>query len=668
MSRGSSKQRKPPSKSHHDVSNPSPSMTSEPRRAVAGAPMALPDGIFIAGLVPLIAAVALTGVLVANHLGSLSLPGCRPGGACEQAAAGPWGKVPGTTWPVSFVGLAYFVGLLCAWLSSKSAGISPPLKNLVRLGMAVSVMYVIALISEGHACYYCIGTHVANLLFWLIVESLRPAPGAAWKPVVTTAVTFLLASAALGATEWRGKKAEEARQETQLADSTKEIIKSISNPQKQDDSDSTPVTAANDVAPSTDGTTPAAADDAPDRPWKGGFTGRYRLGPEKAAIRIVLFTDYQCPDCKRSENDILALMNARTDVSVSVKHFPFCTDCNPGVGKNLHPNACWAARAAETAGILRGSDGFWEMHKALFDRGGGFTNPEFDQMLQRFQYVKKDFVDVMQSAVTKQLIESDIREALWLGLHYTPMVFINGRELKGVFAHQAISRAVAEIVATNPPPATSENDQPPPAADKYVSDWREGEMKLPGEDINAWPMGVQQGARLHIVMWGDYQEPNTAKADEIIRRFIEGRTDAQYLFRHYPVNQACNKVSQLTKHPNACRMSQAAEAAGLLYGIDGYWKIHDWLMKNQNDYSDQALREAALTMGLMPDALLLKMDSPEVAAGVSFDCELGKRLGLNAVPCIYVNQRFVPRWFRAGDSVLERILQAALEEGSHTSG
>lgn len=187
-------------------------------------------------------------------------------------------------------------------------------------------------------------------------------------------------------------------------------------------------------------------------------------------------------------------------------------------------------------------------------------------------------------------------------------------------------------------------------------------MRLAGDDIRAWPMGVDKGPALHIVMWGDYEEPNTAMADEIIRKYISGRSDAQYVFRHYPVNQKCNPKSQLTRHEKACRMAQAAEAAGIVYGSDGFWKVHEWLLSNQKGYSDDALREAVQNMGFLPEPLFAKMDSPEVAEGIRFDCETGKNLGLTSIPFIFVNQRFVPRWYRREERILERVFEEAIRE------
>ena len=103
---------------------------------------------------------------------------------------------------------------------------------------------------------------------------------------------------------------------------------------------------------------PAPADKS-DKPWTGPFTGRYRQGPEKAVYRIVLYTDYQCPDCFKVEDDIVQLMKTRSDISLSTKHFPFDKDCNPNMSMTLHGGACLAASMAEAAGLLNGNDGFW---------------------------------------------------------------------------------------------------------------------------------------------------------------------------------------------------------------------------------------------------------------------------------------------------------------------
>ena len=56
------------------------------------------------------------------------------------------------------------------------------------------------------------------------------------------------------------------------------------------------------------------------------------------------------------------MIAATPDASLAIRHFPMCKACNPHA-LDLHPNACWAARAAEAASIVGGDAAFWRMHR-----------------------------------------------------------------------------------------------------------------------------------------------------------------------------------------------------------------------------------------------------------------------------------------------------------------
>ena len=173
-----------------------------------------------------------------------------------------------------------------------------------------------------------------------------------------------------------------------------------------------------------------------------------RLGPEAAPIRLVIFSDYQCEDCGYIEDDIFAFFVQRDDMSISVKQYPMCTDCNANVGVNLHPNACWAARAAETAGILYGNDAFWQIHEWLFQHEGFFTFEDMQSYVLEHEYDFDDWSRVMGSEETLRLVQQDIDEGFDLGIQRTPMIFINGVELKGWRVQGGVQRAWNP---TNPP-------------------------------------------------------------------------------------------------------------------------------------------------------------------------------------------------------------------------
>jgi protein-disulfide isomerase len=629
--------------------------------------------LFAIAIFALLISGACSLMLALGHVGALSVPGCGAGSPCAEAAASVWGKLPVIGWPVAFLGLAYFAAALAALLGLRR-GIPSLFRLVVRLGTLISIGFVAVIVIAGHHCAYCLAAHAGNLLFWAAVELFprlpgRPAP--AGRPLATLVVVFLLASIVLGAAEWREKRSVAARREAQLAASTARIIAQTSEKAARA-ADADRAAAAEDsgaVAPPAplpgvgEEDAPSVREDpAAEPPWEGGFCGRYLYGPQPAALRLVMFTDYQCRDCNRIEEEVWDLVEARDDLSLSIKHFPMNSDCNPAFDARKHPNACWAARAAEAAGILAGNDGFWRMNAWLFRQNGGFTNDELQAGLQELGFDPARFIAVMTSDQTLARVESDIAEATWLGLHYTPMIFVNGVELQGSAATGAVTRAIQVIAAQHPPAMTHELDQPPPAIEKYIADWRTGPLRSIPPDTHSWETGASD-PRVRITLWGDYQEPHTARATAAIEATVAERSDAAYSFRHFPINKACNPVTPVDKFPLGCRASQAAEAAGRLRGSGGYWQMHRWLLQNRESFDDAALIRAATELDFDPAVLLRTMGEPEVAAAIEEDCRAGMAMGLKSIPLIFVNDRLVPRWNREGVNVLPRIFDEAARQG-----
>ncbi len=335
-----------------------------------------------------------------------------------------------------------------------------------------------------------------------------------------------------------------------------------------------------------------------------------------------------------------------------------CTDCNSYMqGSNPHPNACWAARAAETAGIMRGDEGFWEMHHWLFDREGNFTNEELTQGLHEMGYDVEEFKRIMQTRETLELVQQDIEEARNLGLHFTPMVFINGVELTGWTAPNAVIRAVTSLLQAPPPALGAEVDHPQPAHEKYVSDWR----GQPTRNLSATAGGIVRGpanAPARIVVWGDLQATNTAELDAEIRRVME-RGDVSYRFMHYPVNQECNPIAVRSVNDMACLAAQAMEAAGQLGGADAYWGMYDWIMANQSGLSEPSIMAAAADLGLDEAAMRETMEGAAVSQIIVDDARAARQLGARFIPMIYINDKWVPRYRLEGHDILGRIVDEA---------
>ena len=81
----------------------------------------------------------------------------------------------------------------------------------------------------------------------------------------------------------------------------------------------------------------------------------HTLGAAGAAITLVEYGDYECPDCLNAQPIVGALRSYFGDkLRIVFRHFPM---------SSVHPRASAAALAAEAAGA---QDRFWDMHDALY--------------------------------------------------------------------------------------------------------------------------------------------------------------------------------------------------------------------------------------------------------------------------------------------------------------
>jgi protein-disulfide isomerase/uncharacterized membrane protein len=603
----------------------------------------------------LLVAIIASGMMVLKHFGRLELPGCGVGSGCDQAAASRWGKVLGTPLPTSFFGLAYFLGIFLAWVGNYGV-LSVGTRGIVRVSALASAGLLVVMVAEKLTCPYCIATHICNLGFWLLVEAVRKrgAPRS-YVPDGVAGAVMAVSCIALVGFDSRARAIQREKDEQALRESTQQMTAPKPPPSQPQ-----PVSPQAGNTPSTQPPTQAQSTSLPVQPTVRGFSGRYRWGPEKATVRIVMYTDYQCPDCKRIEGD-LAELQKHPNVAVLIKHFPLSTQCNPRAPGDMHPNACWAARAAQAAGILQGEDGFWRMHHWLFSVGGSFTDASFPGSLRELGFDPQQFLATMQGPETLQRVKADIDEGLSLGLFYTPLIFINGIELKGWNAPNALNRAVSAVLAVNPEPETFADDVMPTALEKYMSDWREQPVRQIPAEITARFVGPKD-APVTVVLFGDYMESGTQEADGVLRLFASG-PDAKfkYSFAQFPVDHACNPV--ITKPEGtkfaSCPAAQAAEAADLSEGPEGFWKMHHWLMVSKGAFTDEALNQELGLHGLDMPQFRAAMAHPTVAEKIRSHARAAQTLGIQTIPMVFIDGKHVPRFKLDNENLLPRMIDEA---------
>lgn len=665
-------------------------------------------GLWTAGLVFLMVAIFASGSLVYKHFTGVALPGCHAGSACDKLDQSVFGRImfpKGLTaalgfdkWPVSSLGCAFFIGIAAAWAAGMRR-IAPGLKWMVRLGAGVSLMYVGVIVWMGELCLYCLVSHGANfsvllcmevgLMMWnrsgMMVKAPRSVTAGSRRAGVASLAAFMLAFA--GATGALGMKEHGLAMaaERERASSTEKML------------EKTRADAARAAAMAASPGIDDAYDFGPN-----GFTGRWRIGPEKAVVRIVMFGAFTCRFCKRMEQEALDLQAQNpTRVSLSFKHFPMCWMCNSTMKESdtepVHKNACWASRCAEASAIVAGAnaelegkdrwaasnEAYWKAHKWLYNIDGVFDDASLMAGLKNLGMDAEKVKSIMDKPAADKPVTSDVAEGRALGLFQTPMIFINGIELKGWQNPGALQATVASLLSANPPvPAMdSKNDKPDLGRDKAIKDWEAESDMVFMVDTTPRKLG-DADAPVKVIIFGDYQEINTAKADAIVRSWIFGpggtAKDAasakrvEYIFKHYPGDKTCNTKLPRTFFEHGCLTSKTAEAAALIAGSSGgpaagnaaFWKMHDWLMTHQEGMGYDAVKRGAKAIGLDPDEVASSLNKPEIARAIQNDIDAAEAIAIKQIPSIYIQGKFVKTWMREGDDVLGRIVDKVAAESA----
>ncbi len=571
-------------------------------------------------------------------------------------------------WPISFLGATYFAAALAAWIviGWRARRIPALVPWLARLGALASVLYIVVIIVSNKLCPYCIASHIGNLTLWLALEigmmKARSASFGGWKwdrtwsAVVAGVAVFAMSSGTLAFFEI-------SRRETMIAGDAEAAARTLREIQE----------AAN--------TAKLAADqDAkkPKTPWgpPAGFRGRWLLGPAESPVRVVMLTDFLCKDCREFEAVLMAEQAKNpTQISVSIVHFPMCSECNPQVGGTLHPEACKAALAVEAVAAvaganasLDGKDGpaaaneaFWKMATWAYAIEGEINEKALRGQVAVMGISNPDAViRAWQGQPALKNVQGDCIWGEALGLFYTPMMFVNGVEVRGWASQrgQALSQAINAAMAAKLPATDARNDAPALVGTKYFEDWKlSPRVQIPPG--NPKYIKSAPGAKVDVVVWGDLTEPGTKELDAMVQTFV-GKKAFNYVFRYYPACSACNPGVD-NKYPAGCIAAQAVEAAGNLGGVEAYTKMKAMILERQSGLTETKLSLFAGVAGLEGAKFDAELVSGPVKVAVSNDVMAGKPYVTHFVPTLFIDGKYVERWKRDGDNVLERILDYAIQ-------
>ncbi|HEU4538775.1 MAG TPA: thioredoxin domain-containing protein [Polyangiaceae bacterium] len=375
---------------------------------------------------------------------------------------------------------------------------------------------------------------------------------------------------------------------------------------------------------------PEAADPGEDDKtvWKVPVGASPARGPRAAPVTVVLFSDYQCPFCKRGEEVLKKVTEAYGEkVRVVWKDQPL----------PFHPRAKPAANLALEARAQKGDKGFWDAHDRIFASAPALEDADLERIAGEAGLDVAKAKDAIAKDKYRAAIEADQGLADDLNASGTPHFFVNGRRLVGAQPFEKFQSIIdeelkkVEALRAKGVAADKAYDEimkgakgPPPPEKKQVA--------APGKD-----QPFKGGAKAKVVIqeFSDFECPFCARVEPTLDEVLEAYGDkVKIVWRHKP----------LPMHQNAPLASEAAVEAYKQKGNEGFWKFHDALFANQQaegGLERPALEKYAEGLGLDLAKFRQALDQRTHRAQVEADSKLADDADLGGTPAFVINGYFL---------------------------
>ncbi len=155
-------------------------------------------------------------------------------------------------------------------------------------------------------------------------------------------------------------------------------------------------------------------------------------GPDDAPVRIVEFSEFQCPYCARVGPTMQRIMDTYGDkIQVVFRNYPL----------PFHDDAVGAAEGAQCADA---QGKFWEYHDKLFANQRALDTTNLKKYAVELGLDAEAFNACLDSGKYKETVTEDHAYGSTLGVRGTPAFFINGRFLNGAQPFEAFQSIIDE--------------------------------------------------------------------------------------------------------------------------------------------------------------------------------------------------------------------------------
>ncbi len=372
--------------------------------------------------------------------------------------------------------------------------------------------------------------------------------------------------------------------------------------------------------------TPSQAPKAPDlTTWKLPVGGSPVLGPRDALITIVLFSEFQCPFCKRVVPTLEQLTQKYpNDIRIVFKHNPL----------PFHQRAKPAANFSIYAFKKGGHKKLFEVMHLLFESQPKLEDADLEAIARQAGLSPTAALAAVKADRYASVIDADQQLASDFEARGTPQMFINGRRIKGSQPLETFVDAVEERLTT----ARALVRKGVPRSRVYATIMKDAkgppppEQKSVGRAPKDAPVLGPKHARLVVHWFSELECPYCSRVcptvEQLRKRFPH---QIKFVWRHLP----------LPFHKRAVPAAEAALEAKAQQGNRGFWQMVELIYQSGQKLEDADLESYASKLGLNLRQFRTAMQDGRHRARITADSDVAKGAGVTGTPAFVIGGYFL---------------------------
>lgn len=367
-------------------------------------------------------------------------------------------------------------------------------------------------------------------------------------------------------------------------------------------------------------------------------------GSRNALVTIVLFSDLECPFCKRLHDTLVSIRRSESgeDLRIVWKNQPL----------SIHSNARRAAEAAQGVYLLGGAEAFWNFADLAFASQRNLSVEAMTSWANELGVDGDRVEEGMRDAEWTEKVDRDIELAKQLKVRGTPVMFINGERIDGARSEsslkstidkqrergrEALGRGIppAELYTrlvgeTSTPAASAIGPQPSRPPFKLPSSGTVASLKRTPVVVGASPVRGPSDALVTIVEFGDFQCPFTQRVEATLSqlRSLYGR-DLRLVWKDSP----------LPFHTQALDAAELAREARARHGATGFWRAHDAFLSELKGSQKLDLISNAAKWGLTAAEARSALSTHRHKPAVEAERNQARAISATGTPTFFVNGR-----------------------------